>query len=236
MVRSNSETAKKYFPFTTEPLLDFLEEKKFNAENVTALVQFISGNGKSNFNIVTNINDFSFLHNDSEFVGPEIYGEISKEKFATLFADEMYLNEIGLENINITKLRNENFYQASLNLLDEPLKFNYFDGIAKDIYWNKKIPEPIIYFLGKDRAIFSLDGVPFLFSLDQGVTLISETIKVNPSKLRSNLFTLDDTYMNEFSYNLASGKITGMNLKGTILEEGIVSNNFEKLVLRDLIF
>ena len=83
--------------------------------------------------------------------------------------------------------------------------------------------------LSKDKAIFSLDGVPFLFSLDQGVTLISETIKVNPSKLRSNLFTLDDTYMNEFSYNLASGKITGMNLKGTIFEEGIVSNNFENL-------
>ena len=28
LVRSNSETAKKYFPFTTEPLLDFLEEKE----------------------------------------------------------------------------------------------------------------------------------------------------------------------------------------------------------------
>ena len=90
--------------------------KKFNAENVTALVQFISGNGKSNFNIVTNINDFSFQHNDSEFVGPEIYGEISKEKF-TLFADEMYLNEMELENINITKLRKENFYQASFDKL-----------------------------------------------------------------------------------------------------------------------
>ncbi|GIR02656.1 MAG: hypothetical protein CM15mP12_1870 [Gammaproteobacteria bacterium] len=200
-------------------------------------MQFISGNGKSNFNIVTNINDFSFLHNDSEFVGPEIYGEISKEKF-TLFADEMYLNEIELENINITKLRNENFYQASLNLLDEPLKFNYFDGIAKDIYWNKKIPGTNNFIsLSKDRAIFSLDGVPFLFSLDQGVTLISETIKVNPSKLRSNLFTLDDTYMNEFSYNLASGKITGMNLKGTIFEEGIVFQIILKIwVLRDLIF
>ena len=229
LVRSNSETAKKYFPFTTEPLLDFLEEKRFNAENVTALVQYISGNGKSNFNIVTNINDFSFQHNDSEFVGPEIYGEISKEKF-TLFANEMYLNEMELENINITKLRKENFYQASLNLLDEPLKFKYFDGIAKNIYWNKKIPETNNFIsLSKDRAIFSLDGVPFLFDLDQGVTLISETIKVNPSKLRSNLFTLDDTYMNEFSYNLASGKITGMNLKGTIFEEGIVSNNFENL-------
>ncbi len=229
LVNSNSEIAKEYLPIAAQPLFDFLEEKDFKAESVTALAHYVSGSGKSNFNVVTNINDFFLNHNENEFVGSKIHGEVSKEKFS-LFADNLYLNQIELEKINITKLSNEKFYQASLNLLDEPLKFSYFDGVLNNIYWYKKaLNSDNFISLSKDKAIFNISDVPFLFTISEGLTLISDTIKVKPKKLRSNLFTLDDTHINSFSYNLSTGKITDINLKGTLLEDGIVSNNFENL-------
>ena len=79
--------------------------------------------------------DLGISVDDKKTKGSYIYLECEEDRSDTRSSLEMEL-----ENINITKLRKENFYQASLNLLDEPLKFKYFDGIAKNIYWNKKIP------------------------------------------------------------------------------------------------
>ena len=46
---------------------------------------------------------------------------------------------------------------------------------------------------------------------------------VKPTKLKSRLMELENSYENSFNFNLSSAEISDINLKGIVLKEGIVS-------------
>lgn len=226
---TNLDKTLSLLPTSVQPLVIFLDDKEFSAEKINGMGYYLSRKGKSNYSFITNIKDFTLRHNQIDFQGSIAEGDLSKGKFS-LFSDLISINDSDYQNINITKLAKENFYSISVDLLEEPLKFEYLDGEAKNIFWDKNIPNDNSHILiSRNKIMYSFEEVPVSFEVNENVKILDNLLQVKPTKLKSRLMELDNSYENSFNFNLSSAEISGMNLKGIVLKEGIVSNNFENL-------
>ena len=226
---TNLDKTLSLLPTSVQPLVIFLDDKEFSAEKINGMGYYLSRKGKSNYSFITNIKDFTLRHNQIDFQGSIAEGDLSKGKFS-LFSDLISINDSDYQNINITKLAKENFYSISVDLLEEPLKFEYLDGEAKNIFWDKNIPNDNSHILiSRNKIMYSFEEVPVSFEVNENVKILDNLLQVKPTKLKSRLMELDNSYDNSFNFNLSSAEISGMNLKGIVLKEGIVSNNFENL-------
>ncbi|MBA4730295.1 MAG: hypothetical protein H2071_04700 [SAR86 cluster bacterium] len=226
---ANLDKTLSLLPTSVQPLVIFLDDKEFSAEKINGMGYYLSRKGKSNYSFITNIKDFTLRHNQIDFQGSIAEGDLSKGKFS-LFSDLISINDSDYQNINITKLAKENFYSISVDLLEEPLKFEYLDGEAKNIFWDKNIPNDNSHILiSRNKIMYSFEEVPVSFEVNENVKILDNLLQVKPTKLKSRLMELDNSYDNSFNFNLSSAEISGMNLKGIVLKEGIVSNNFENL-------
>ena len=226
---ANLDKTLSLLPTSVQPLVIFLDDKEFSAEQINGMGHYLSRKGKSNYSFVTNIKDFTLRHNQIDFQGSIAEGDVSKGRFS-LFSDLISINDSDYQNINITKLAKENFYSISVDLLEEPLKFEYLDGEAKNIFWDKNIPNDNSRILmSRNKIMYSFEEVPVSFEVNENIKILDNLLQVKPTKLKSRFMKLDNSYENSFNFNLSSAEISGINLKGIVLKEGIVSNNFENL-------
>ena len=226
---TNLDKTLSLLPTSVQPLVIFLDDKEFSAEQINGMGHYLSRKGKSNYSFITKIKDFTLRHNQIDFQGSIAEGDVSKGKFS-LFSDLISINDSDYQNINITKLAKENFYSISVDLLEEPLKFEYLDGEAKNIFWDKNIPNDNSRILiSRNKIMYSFEEVPVSFEVNENIKILDNLLQVKPTKLKSRLMELDNSYENSFNFNLSSAEISGINLKGIVLKEGIVSNNFENL-------